>query len=521
MTKAKREALAHAREREAEEAIEFIDPPPAEEVPYPKTPPPHDLDAEAAVLSACMLDTNDGPDGKPCALTIVLDILKPEHFYSETNGRIWQAIQQLVIAKTPVDAVNIATWLRDREWLHRCGGTAYLAQISDATPAVGHVATHARTVLEKYEDRALIEACQRRAAEGYRIPGDRVAWRAEVRAELGRLTAPRVRLAGKPIGAVVDGVRARVDGINAGDIIGVPWGFRTLDAIGLLGRKRQTILAGRPGMGKTALGFQVCMNVAETALDGYGVGEAVYIASWEMPGELLLFRAACILAYVDVHKVERGEADADELERLAQAMARLRMLPIIIDDQRCTTRELGARMRQHKTLFEQGNARRSDGTLYPKCRMGLMMVDYVQRGIDGAEKPRADKRTIIGATSKGLVDIAQSQDVALLTLAMLRRVEATPDGKVRAPILDDLKESGEIEEDADTVVMIHRPQYYLRKKCPAELRGVAFMIPAKGRYGMPDETPRLGFARGKFSDQLPAAARGEPHYDDAENDNGG
>jgi replicative DNA helicase len=121
--------------------------------------PPHDLDAEAAVLSAILLNRE--------ALDRVLEILKPEHFYSDANGKIFSASMALALSGTPIDIVSIASYLRDREQLAQIGGASYLAQLSDATPAVAHVGAHAAVVYEKWRVRQLIATCQRVAAEGY------------------------------------------------------------------------------------------------------------------------------------------------------------------------------------------------------------------------------------------------------------------------------------------------------------------------------------------------------------------
>ena len=121
--------------------------------------PPHDLDAEAAVLAAVLLDRD--------ALDRVLEILKPPHFYSDANGRVFEAAQALAQVGTPIDVVSVASWLRDRGRLAEVGGPSYLAQLADATPAVAHVAAHARVVKEKWRVRQVIATCQRVAAEGY------------------------------------------------------------------------------------------------------------------------------------------------------------------------------------------------------------------------------------------------------------------------------------------------------------------------------------------------------------------
>ena len=121
--------------------------------------PPHDLDAEAAVLSAILLSRE--------ALDRVLEILKPEHFYSDANGRIYAAAQALALVGTPIDIVSICSYLRDRELFAQVGGATYVAQLADATPAVAHVGAHATTVYEKWRVRAVIATCQHVAAEGY------------------------------------------------------------------------------------------------------------------------------------------------------------------------------------------------------------------------------------------------------------------------------------------------------------------------------------------------------------------
>ena len=140
--------------------------------------PPSDLDAEGAVLSATLLDSD--------AFDRVQEILKPEHFYADANRRIFEAILELKAESKPVDIVSVAAWLRDRNRLAQIGGTPYLAQLSDATPAVAHVDAHARIIREKYRMRQLIATCQRTVAEGYSGCED-VRHRGRGVAELGQI----------------------------------------------------------------------------------------------------------------------------------------------------------------------------------------------------------------------------------------------------------------------------------------------------------------------------------------------
>jgi replicative DNA helicase len=208
--------------------------------------PPHDLDAEAAVLSAVMLDRD--------ALDRVLVMLKPEHFYSEANARIYQAAHALAVAMTPIDIVNVASWLRDREWLAKCGGTEYIARLADATPAVGHVESHAKTVFEKWRVRQTIATCQRVAAEGY---GDVVEVQGYVNAaaeSLDALVHANVeRRAVVGLGLVLrDAFTTITAAADRGvRITGTPTGYDRFDAkTAGLHEGDLVIIAARPGMGK-------------------------------------------------------------------------------------------------------------------------------------------------------------------------------------------------------------------------------------------------------------------------------
>lgn len=464
-------------------------------------PPPHDLDAEAAVLSATLSNA--------AAVTTALNVLKPECFYSDAHARIFQAIEQLAAEKTPVDMITVAAWLRAREWLSKIGGAAYLAQLADATPAVGHVEAHAAKVLEMAERRQVIATCQRVAAEGYSDVGPWEEYKATIRPELGRLTAPRVKAVGCSIGTAMKAAFQRIDDATSGKIAGVRYGFAEVERVaGLLIRKQQTVVGGRPSMGKTQFGWQVAINVATTPPDAYGVGEAVYIASWEMPMDAMAFRGTCIEARVNTHDVEKNNISPDDLARLTQAATWMGTLPIIIDDKRCTPQELRERVLVQKELFAQGKARDHNGNLLPKCRMQLVMIDYLQKGKPPAGMPsNAPMNERIGAISNGLVeDVAKGCDVATLVLAQVNRSVEGKNVKDRRPTLADLKASGDIEQDADSVLFVHREQFYRRGECPAEYRSAAEIIGAKGRYGLPDDPVAwLGFYGGFFSEEVPRA----------------
>lgn len=484
-------------------------------------PPPHDLEAERAVLSALILSR--------AALDVVLEVLSPEHFYDPANGRVYQAAQALAITSTPVDAVTLRSWLAERDWLAKVGGTEYLGLLCDASPDIAHVASHAETVLKKWEDRQLLAALQRHAAEARRpeeAEGGRDAFRARARASLGAATAPRVQLVGMPMGAVVAQARAELEASWREKVpTGIAWPFRSLDDFGLLQQGTQEIITGRPGMGKTGFTFQLSRRIVE-AERLQGVGEAVYWCSWEMKPHALVMREAANAVGLKFFDVQRGRVSAERWDRFGRMFDRLAALPIWWDDKPCEPDELAARVRRVKGLFETGKARREAGVgevagpLFAKCRMRLVAIDQLSKMPPPSwVSPRADTRERVGVTAEQVREkIAVKLNVCTLLLAQLARPKDPR--KVELPALSDLRESGRLEEAADGVTAIHRRQYYERgSKCSDEWRNVAEVLKLKGRYGESDDV-RLGFYRGKFSDRLPPAALGEPHYETHDDDMG-
>lgn len=534
------DVLAFPRERNADLRIERVDPGAPGDAVYPSVAPPNDLAAEAAVLEAVMLDTE--------ALDRVLEVLRPEHFYSDPNGRVFQAAQKLRQRGDPVDTITVRRWLEEQGMLEKVGGVNYLLRFANAAPTVAEftadaekaqaawrerVVVHAGMVLDRFEDRQLIATCQRVAAEGYSIataaalePGEkrseRAVWREKVRAELGRATAPRAVLAGKPIGAYVEEARRRIEGIGEKRATGVRYGFDAVQEVfGLLLRGNQHVIGGRAGMGKTAFAFQVCCNVAETALDALEVGEAVYVVSGEMTGGKLVERAACSYAGLDAQRVQLGLATAEELHNLGGWMKWLRSLPIIVDDQPAEAGEIARRVRAYKTLFGAGKARDERGQLHPRCRLQLVMGDHAQKLAKrwSGLGPRDDMKAKIAAVSHGWVtDIAKGCDVATLLCSQLNRGSDDPARKDKWPRMSDLEGAAELEQDADTVLAIHRPEKAFRdtSKVPAKWRGVAGIASLKNRYGGEGvgRVARLGFERGLFRAELPPAALEEPYSED-------
>lgn len=487
--------------------------------------PPHDLTAEKAMLSAMLLDGNDHEDGTPCAAARALEIVAPDHCYSTAHVRICEAIRELRVSKTPIDAVTVRAWLKAKEWLGSIGGVEYLAALADETPSIGNVVAHAEVVRDAYEDRLLIAAVSRVRVEGYlqRTAADRAAWRAEVRRELGRLTAPRARLVGAPIGVAAREVRERIEAQNAGHVLGVGWGPSRLaphltvpslevleEQIGIFVRKQQYVIAGLSEHGKTSLAGHVAIAIASLDVDAFGVGEAVYVLSGEMDRAAFVHRLACSLANVDAALAQAGRLHPDASERFSRWLAFVATLPIIVDHEPVEAAELARRVREHKRLFETGQARRADGELYPKCRLQLVIGDHVQKlaAVASGCGRGADMKERLRAVSHGWQNhIAKGVDVATVLLAQVgRKFLDDPKRRKGFPRKSDVEGASEIEQDADAIQIVHRPELLAddERDVADEWRGVAAVIAAKRRFGGEGaRVVRMKFRRGIFQEMPP------------------
>jgi replicative DNA helicase len=430
--------------------------------------PPHDLDAEAAVLSAILLARD--------ALDLVLELLKPEHFYSDANGRIYDAAIELARTGKPVDSVAVASYLRDRDRLAQVGGAPYLAQLADATPAVAHVAAHAQVVCEKWRLRALIATCQRVAAEGYGDVGEPQTFIDAAEQAVFELAhgGSESTTSASISDALVTVFRQIRDAAERGDTIaGLSTGYERLDrALSGLHEGELVIVAGRPGMGKSALVQNIAVNVASPRhriVDEQEIevpGRAVHVFTLEMPKEQIARRMVCAEARVAVEKVKAGNLEPEEWRKITNAGVYLKTLPIQIDDTPALgLLELRAKVRRHQAEHSRA------GT-----RVGLVVVDYLQ--LMRMRNDAGTRDEAIGEVTRGLKQLAKELHVPVLLLSQLNRaVESRAD---KRPQLSDLRESGNIEQDADAVLFVYRDEYYNPE---SKAKGVAEVIIAKQRDG--------------------------------------
>ncbi|HWL88349.1 MAG TPA: replicative DNA helicase [Polyangiaceae bacterium] len=452
--------------------------------------PPHDLDAEAAVLSAVLIDS--------MALDRVLEFLKPEHYYSEAHRRIYEACIELRQAGQPVDIVQVGSWLKNRDRIQQVGGMSYLTEILNCAPAVANIAAYGKTIHEKWRVRQLIATCQRVAAQGYIDYGDAQVFidgAEQAVYELSRVSeSSNVE---KLISVMKKSFKQLTDAMQRGDrITGVATGFERYDRLTAgLHPGDLTIVAARPGMGKTSFVLNVAVNVAspkgrELANDPNQrweqEGAGVVVFSLEMPREQLANRMVCSEGKVDVSKVRSGFLGQQDWNRLTQAAAFLGSLPIWIDDSpSLSILELRAKVRRLQAEYDREG---EDGRGVRK--IGLVVVDYLQlmRGRDGINSREQE----ISEISRGLKGLAKELKVPVVALSQLNRAVETRSEKSKRPQISDLRESGAIEQDADNICFIYRDDYYNKEGSTEP--NIAELIIAKQRNG-PTGTVKVRFER--------------------------
>lgn len=401
--------------------------------------PPHDADAEAAVLSAVILE--------PGVAEELGSVLRAEDFFSNANRWTWEAIQGLVVARDPIDLVTVSGWLRSHGRLAEVGGAPYLARIVDAAPAVANLERYARTVTQCSRLRALIRTAQTIAADGYTAADDvdgfieRAEAAVSVVARDGGSSHSDAVLMGESIRLTFEDMEARAKGL----VKPVPTGFRDLDWL-LVGETGETHVVGaRPGMGKTSYAMNVCINAARSSTPCASV-----VFSLEMKGIPLTKRVVATEAGVPLEDIRRGRLTGEQWTALSSASNRLAQLPIAID---CVPAISVVAMRSR---FRQ--ARNKLALRFPNTPVRLVVVDYLQLMGRNPGSKAGNREQEIAEISRGLAQFAIEEDVLVLALAQLNRgVEKQKD---RRPGMADLRESGAIEQDATAICFLYRDEVY-------------------------------------------------------------
>jgi replicative DNA helicase len=417
-------------------------------------PMPQNMEAERSILGAILLDNN--------ALNPALEKLKPEDFFHDHHRRIYQQMVDLGEAQQPIDLVTLTDQLQRRGELESSGGAAYVSQLMDGVPHVTNVEHYAQIVKEKSMLRALIHAThsiQQQALEGEE-DADAILDRAE--SDIFRLAEDRTRLG---LVGVRDVVRENFERISqifteGKRITGLSTGYHQLDNLTSGFQPSELlILAARPSMGKTAFALNIAENVAMRG------NKPVAIFSLEMSKESLLLRMLSSDAQIDSHKFRTGHLSREDGGKIPVSLSRIAEAPLWIDDGGSSTVvEMGAKLRRMK---------RDKG-------LSLVVVDYLQ--LISARGRFGSRNEEVSSITRGLKMMAKELHVPVLCLSQLTRA---PEREDRRPQLSDLRESGAIEQDADVVMFINRPNAFKPDEAPEERAKTEILI-AKQRNGPTD-----------------------------------
>ena len=424
--------------------------------------PPQAKDLEEAVLGAVMLEKS--------AFDTVIEILKSECFYVEAHQRIFKAMQSLAAKSMPIDILTVVEELRKKEELEMVGGPYFVTRLTNAVVSAANIETHARIILQKFIQRELIRVSGEIIADAYEDSTDVFDLLDDAEGKLFHITNNHLRKEFNKIDSVLVKAVQRIEDLRSRqeEITGVPSGFPSLDKLTYGWQKSDLIiLAARPAVGKTAF----ALNLARNAALHPTRPTAVALFSLEMSAAQLVSRILSAESEILLEKISRGKMEDHEMKQLyAKGIQRLAQAPIFIDD----TASLN--------IFElRAKCRR----LKNKENLGMIIIDYLQLMSSSGEGKNTNREQEISQISRSLKQLAKELDVPVLALSQLSRaVESRKDGQ-KIPQLSDLRESGAIEQDADMVMFIYRPEYYdiTANEMGEDNRGETHIKIAKHRNG--------------------------------------
>jgi replicative DNA helicase len=395
--------------------------------------PPQAVDIEAQVLGAALIDKEAVPK--------LLEILIADSFYKTAHQKIFKGIITLFERNEPIDTVTLTEELRRKGTLDDIGGPLYLTDLTMKVTSAANVEYHAHIILEKALMRNLINASSEIATRAYNETEDAIDLLDEAETKIFQISEHRLKRSSTPIKKALMDTMEVLEKIHGkhGGVNGVPTGFTDLDEkTGGLQNSDLIILAGRPSQGKTALALSMARNAAlHTAKP-----TPVAIFSIEMSEYQLATRMLSAEAKINAHSLRTGRLPEEQWSRLSKIVGRLADAKIFIDDSATLSiLELRAKTRRLKA----------------EHNIGLVIVDYLQ--LIHTPKSLESREREISLISRSLKALAKELNIPVVALSQLNRSVETRGGD-RRPVLADLRESGAIEQDADVVVFVHRPELY-------------------------------------------------------------
>ena len=438
----------------------------SQEVPPEGRVPPQAVDVEMAVLGAMLLEKG--------AIAKVIEILDDSSFYKPAHQRIFAAMIALFERSEPVDLITLIEELRRRAELENVGGEYYLTELTTRVTTAANVEYHAHIVLEKALMRQLIASSSEVASRAYSDTEDALDLLDEAEQKVFQISEQRMKKSFVSMNTAVHSTMEMLESIHGkhSGVTGVPSGFTELDNYtGGFQKSDLIIVAGRPSQGKTALVLSISRNAA--ILHDIPIG----FFSLEMSSQQLVLRLICAEARVDAHSVRTGRLPEDEWRKLSTSVGKLYKAKIFIDDTPALT-----------ALEIRAKARR----LKAEHNVGLIIVDYLQL-MQGPKNVQSREQEI-STISRSLKALAKELNIPVVALSQLNRAVETRGDK--RPVLADLRESGAIEQDADVVVFVHRPEMFgiMTDENNEPTEGMAELIIGKQRNG-PTGSARLAFIK--------------------------
>lgn len=421
--------------------------------------PPQAIDLEEAVLGAMMIDKK-GVDE-------IIDILHPDAFYKDGHKYIYEAVVQLFETSEPIDLLTVSAQLKKNKRLEAVGGDFYLIQLTKKVSSSAHIEFHARIILQKYIQRSLIKISSEIIEEAYDEGTDVFDLLDNAEAKLYEVTQGNIKKSSETAQSLVIQAKKKIEEIsNKEGLSGIPSGFDKLDKLTSGWQPSDLIIvAARPGMGKTALTLSMARNIAVNS------NIPVAFFSLEMSSVQLITRLISSETGLSSEKLRTGKLEKHEWEQLNVKVKSLETAPLFIDD----TPSL--------SIFDlRAKARR----LASQHGIKMIIIDYLQLMTAGGSQKGGNREQEISTISRNLKALAKELSVPVIALSQLSRAVETRGGSKR-PLLSDLRESGAIEQDADIVSFIYRPEYYKIEEWDDDERsptqGQGEFIVAKHRNG--------------------------------------
>ena len=413
--------------------------------------PPHDIDAEQAVIGSMLTDKD--------AVVDAIEVLKSDDFYRQDNKTIYEAIVNLYNRAEPIDIITVKSELTSLGKLEAVGGLEYIAVLPDKVPTTANVEKYIKIVEEKSILRRLIRASNELIDLGYSETEEVDTIIGQAEKKVFEISQKKNQKGYTPIKDILVESFAEIEKLynQKEPITGIPTGFADLDyKTAGLHNSDLVLVAARPAMGKSAFALNIATNAAVQAK------VPTIIFNLEMSKSQLVSRILCSEAMVDSNKIRTGKIEEDDWVKLATALGPLSEAPIYIDDTPgITVTEIRAKCRKLKM----------------EKNIGLIVIDYLQL-IQGSGKRNSSREQEISEISRSLKILAKELDVPVIALSQLSR--AAEQRADHRPMLSDLRESGAIEQDADIVMFLYRDDYY---NPDSEKKNIAEVIMAKHRAG--------------------------------------